>query len=126
MNGDTKVLHIGIASRGQMKARTLAIARGELKPGKNDPKVWFTSLESLAQVLSKPNQLLLEIIRRERPASLADLAALSKREESNLNRTLHTMERYCLVILTRVGHRVVPLAPYGRFSVDLDLAPSAA
>jgi predicted transcriptional regulator len=126
MNGDTKVLHIGIASRGQMKARTLAIARGELKPGKNDPKVWFTSLESLAQVLSKPNQLLLEIIRRERPASLADLAALSKREESNLNRTLHTMERYGLVILTRVGHRVVPLAPYGRFSVDLDLAPSAA
>jgi len=45
-------LKIGIASRDAFRKRTLAIAKGEYKPGKNDPKVWFESLESLAQLLS--------------------------------------------------------------------------
>jgi hypothetical protein len=36
---------IGIASYEEMKARTLAIARGELKPAAGDPKVWFTPTE---------------------------------------------------------------------------------
>src|ERR1019366_7917483 len=34
-----KMLKIGIASYGEVKARTLAIARGELKPKPTDPKV---------------------------------------------------------------------------------------
>ena len=128
MNSDIKVLHIGIASREQMKARTLAIARGQLKPGPDDPKVWFTSVESLAQVLSEKNRLLLELIRSARPTSVAELAHLSKRAESNLSRTLRTMERYGLVILTKVeGQReIVPEAPYGRFQVDVGLNQSLA
>ena len=125
MNSDIKVLRIGIASRRQMQARTIAIARGEYKPGPDDPKVWFTSLESLAQVLSAPNQHLLELIRRERPASIAELATLADREQSNLSRTLRTMERYGLVILTKVDHRVVPEVPYARFFVEVSL-PLAA
>lgn len=36
-------LRIGIASYEDMKARTLAIARGELKPSATDPKIWFTN-----------------------------------------------------------------------------------
>ena len=34
-----KTLKVGIASYEQMKARTLAIARGDLKPKAGDPKV---------------------------------------------------------------------------------------
>jgi hypothetical protein len=34
-----KTLKMGIASYGTMKARTLSIARGELKPKPGDPKV---------------------------------------------------------------------------------------
>ena len=34
-----KTLKIGIASYERMKARTLAVARGEHKPGKGEPKV---------------------------------------------------------------------------------------
>jgi len=45
-----------------LKARVMAIAKGELKPKLTDPKVWFSSIESLAQVLSTKNKLLLEII----------------------------------------------------------------
>ena len=48
-----KTLRIGIASMADMKARTMAVARGELKPGPDEPKLWFTSIESLARVLSE-------------------------------------------------------------------------
>ena len=118
----TKILKIGIASRQDMKARTLAIARGELKPHTDDPKVWFSSLESLAQVMSTKNQLLLEIIRRAKPASLKELAQLSERRESNLSRTLHTMERYGLVELQKSGTgTLVPSVPYERYQIEYSL-----
>lgn len=43
-------LKVGIASYADMKARTIAIASGELKPHPDDPKVWCTSPESLAKL----------------------------------------------------------------------------
>jgi predicted transcriptional regulator len=51
-------LKVGIATYEQMKARTLAIARGELRPKPGDPKVWFTSAESFARLLSNRNRAL--------------------------------------------------------------------
>lgn len=125
MTRAANVLHIGIASREQMQARTMAIAQGKLKPGPQDPKVWFASVESLAQVLSSQNQLLLDLIRSRRPASIAELAKLSGRAQSNLSRTLRTLERYGLVSLTRDGHTVRPEVPYDRFSVDFTLQAAA-
>jgi len=121
MSMAASILRIGIASREQMRARTLAIARGELKPHPDDPKVWFTSMESLAQVLSSKNKLLLELIRRARPASLRELADLSGRKAGNLSRTLHTMERYRLVKLEKSDGRIVPTVPYDRVSCDFDM-----
>ena len=55
-----KSLKVGIASYGDMKARTMAIARGELKSRPGEPKVWFTSIESFAKVLSDCNRALLD------------------------------------------------------------------
>ena len=49
-------LKIGIADYGQMKARTLAIARGEHKPTRGEPTVWFTSTKALAKLLSERNR----------------------------------------------------------------------
>ena len=46
-------LKIGIATYDQMKARTMAIAKGEHKPKRGEPKVWFTSMESFARILSE-------------------------------------------------------------------------
>ena len=59
-----KTLEVGIASYEEMKASTLAIASGERRPQPGDPKVWFTSTESFAKLLS--NRALL--------AQLADTA----------------------------------------------------
>ena len=55
---DVKSLKVGIASYADMKARTMAIARGALKPRPSEPKVWFTSIESFAEVLSDRNRAL--------------------------------------------------------------------
>ena len=41
-----KILPIGIAPYADMKARAMAIARGELKSGPDEPKLWFASIES--------------------------------------------------------------------------------
>lgn len=46
-----KTLQVGIADYEEIKARTMRIARGDEKPAPDDPKVWFTSTESFAQIL---------------------------------------------------------------------------
>ena len=117
-----KTLKIGIAGYDRMKARTMAIARGEHKPARGEPTVWFTSIESFAKVLSGRNRELLETIAREKPDSLTELAELAGRSKSNLSRTLKTMSRYGLVELSE-GERgsVVPRVPYDQVRLDVSL-----
>lgn len=117
-----RTLKIGIASYDRMKARTIAVARGEHKPAGNEPTVWFTSIESFARVLSARNRELLSLIAQEKPESLSRLATLAGRNKSNLSRTLKTMSHYGLVELTR-GERgtVAPRVKYDRISLDLSL-----
>jgi len=117
-----RTLRVGIASYEQMKARTLAIARGKYKPAAGEPKVWFTSAESFARVLSDRNRTLLGIIAESCPESLARLAELSGRKKSNLSRTLKTMERYGFVQLSH-GARgsIIPRVPYQKISLMLPL-----
>ncbi|MCH7500353.1 MAG: helix-turn-helix domain-containing protein [Nitrospinae bacterium] len=115
-------LKIGIASYEKIKARTLAIARGKYKPGRSEPKIWFTSMESFARVLSDRNRSLLNLIVEARPESMAELAALSGRAKSNLSRTLHTMERYGLVQLKKkAGGKIVPRVPYKEIVLDVPI-----
>lgn len=117
-----KTLKVGIADYEQMKARTLAIARGEHRPGKGEPKVWFTSVESFAKVLSQRNRDLLTLIADEQPTSLTQLAQLSGRKKSNLSRTLKTMSRYGFVELKEGRRRsLVPRVPYEHVSLDVPL-----
>ena len=117
-----RILKVGIASYSDMKARTMAIARGQLKPRPGDPKVWFPSAESLVKVLSDKNRMLLGTIREAEPKSLAELAELTGRKTSNLSRTLKTMERYGIVKLERQRHgRVIARVPYQSVTVDLSL-----
>jgi predicted transcriptional regulator len=93
-------LKVGIASYAQMKARTMAVARGERRVRRGAPKIWFTSMESFSKILSDRNRSS-GPHRRKQPQSLAVLSELSGRAKSNLSRTLRTMERYGLVQLTK-------------------------
>lgn len=117
-----RTLKVGIASYEEMKARTLAIARGKYKPGPNEPKIWFPSPDSFAKVLSTNNRALLEIIVAAAPSSLTELAALSGRKKSNLSRTLKTMARYGFVRLKKGEHgRIIPEVPYSDIALVVPL-----
>jgi len=120
-----KTLVIGIADYNRIKTRTLAIARGELRPSQGEPTVWFTSVESFARVLSQRNRELLALIAREQPSSLSELAELAGRKKSNLSRTLKTMSQYGLVELNKgVRGTLVPRVPYDQVRLDVSLIPS--
>lgn len=115
-------LRVGIASYEEMKARTLAMASGKRRIAAGEPKVWFTSTESFARVLSKGNRELLRIIAEEAPGSLDELARLSGRAKSNLSRTLKTMAGYGLVRLERGARgRIAAKVVHDRIELDLPL-----
>lgn len=115
------VLKIGIADYEEMKARTLRIARGEEKPAPGDPKVWFTSTESFAQILSAGNRELLRVINEQAPGSLEELAEITGRAKSNLSRTLKKMVSYGLVRMERNGRKLAPKVIHDRVELDLPL-----
>jgi len=117
-----KTLKVDVASVDEMKKRTIAIAKGLIKPSKDDPKVWFTSPESFAKVLSNKNRALLKMIAATHPDSLQALAARTGRKTSNLSRTLKTMERYGFVRLHRgTRGKIRPEVPYRAISLTLPL-----
>ncbi len=118
-----KTLKVGIASYEDMKARTLAIARGDFKPKTSDPTVWFASAESFAKLLSNHNRALLGVIAQTQPQSLSALAHAKGRTAGNLSRTLRTMERYGLVRLHKGARGVVrPEVPYRAVQLAISLA----
>jgi predicted transcriptional regulator len=86
----------------KMRARALSIARGKYKPKRGEPRIWFPSMRSVAEVLSDENRALLRVIRDSQPRSLGELSQLTGRQVSNLSRTLKTMSNYGLVELKRV------------------------
>lgn len=108
---------IGILPQEKMRERVLAIAKGEYKPEPSEPKIWFTSMRSLAEVLSDDNRALLKIIQEAHPESISSLAAITGRKPSNLSRTLKTMSNYGLVEMRREKNHVRPIAVATEFQI---------
>jgi predicted transcriptional regulator len=117
-----KTLKVGIASYKEMKAMTLAMARGQRKLAPHEPRIWFPSTESFARVLSAGNRDLLRIIAEKSPNSLEELAQLTGRKKPNLSRTLKTMANYGLVDLKRGPRgRIAPKVVHDRIELELPL-----
>lgn len=116
-----KVLKVGIMPRDAFRKRTIAIAKGEYRPKRGEPKVWFESVQSMAQVLSNSNQELLEAILRHEPASMKELAHITGRKPSNLSRTLRTMEKYGIVELRKQKTTFKPVVKAKEFRVEFGL-----
>ena len=118
-------LKVGIATYEEMKARSMAVARGERRVVPGEPEVWFTSTESFAKVLSAGNRELLRVITEKAPGSLDELARITGKAKSNLSRTLRTMEGYGLVRLERGERgRITPKVIHDRVELDLPLTKS--
>ena len=112
-----KTIVIGVMPQEQIRSRMIAIAKGEYKPRPGEPKVWFTSMKSVAEVLSDQNRALLKVIRETSPDSMAVLAKTTGRQPSNLSRTLKTMARYGLVDLQRDKAVVRPVVTATEFRI---------
>ena len=112
-----KAVVVGIMSQERMRERVLAIARGEYKPKPGEPKVWFTSMRSLAEVLSDDKRALLQVIQQTRPESISSLAEMTGRSPGNLSRTLKTMANYGFVEMRREKRHVRPVAKATQFRI---------
>jgi predicted transcriptional regulator len=116
-----KTLRVGVMSKAEYKKRTIAIAKGEYTPKKNEPKVWFESLKSMGQILGSENQELLRLIIKNKPKSLTELEEISGRNKSNLSRTLKTLERYGIVEFEREGKNIAPKVLATDFHVEFGI-----
>jgi len=119
-------MKVGVISKDEYQKRTIAIAKGEYKPKKDEPKIWFESIKSLSQVLSNENLELLRLIIQHNPRSLAELERISARKKSNLSRTLKTLENYGVVELPKEKGRMVPKVKATDFKVEFGLNYSRA
>ena len=112
-----KSIVIGIVPQEKIRARMLAIARGDYKPKAGEPKIWFTSMKSLAEVLSDDNRALLRVITETQPESISALTQAMGRKPGNLSRTLKTMSNYGIVDLRRERNIVRPVAKATEFRI---------
>ncbi len=112
------VLNVGIMPREQFQQRVLDIAAGHYKPAKDEPKIWFSSMKSLSEVLSDKNMRLLKMIEENQPETLKDLAMLSGQQSSNFSRTLKTMERSGIVELCKQNRSVRPVLKATAFNIQ--------
>lgn len=111
-----RILHIGIASKKYIHNRMLGIAKGRVKSSPREPRVWFTSYEALARVLSRQNMLLIEILRDFEPGSVTELAERVGREKTNVLRSLKTLKEFDIVEFEeREGGRKAPRLKYDDF-----------
>jgi predicted transcriptional regulator len=126
MNKQVKKVQVGIMPLDKFKKHTMSIAKGEYRPKLGEPKIWFSSMKSLANILSEKNQELLRLIVDAQPQSVSELEPLTGRKANNLLRTLRTMENYGFVKLVegKEGKKgKTPLLPeviYNIANIEID------
>ncbi|EDT3566383.1 transcriptional regulator [Salmonella enterica subsp. diarizonae] len=108
---------IGVMPEEQIRKRMLAIAKGEHTPAAGEPKIWFTSVNAVAQVLSNENIALLRQMDEQRPETLTELAELAGRQKSNLSVTLKMLAKYGFIRLEKNGRTVKPVAIFTDFDI---------
>ena len=120
-----KIAKVGIMSRQDYISRTINIAKGMSKR-KGEPKIWFESFQSMAQVLSEENRDMLDAIIERRPASILELEEITGRKSSNISRTLKTLARFGIVTLEKEHKNVRPVVNYTDFHIEVSLSGHGA
>ncbi|GGN31435.1 MULTISPECIES: helix-turn-helix domain-containing protein [Marinomonas] len=114
-------VRIGIMSEPLIRMRLLAIAQGKYTPQENEPKVWYTSINAISQILRPENIELLRLMDSERPESVTELSELTGRAKSNLSNTLKALSEKGFVRLEQGnGKAIKPVALFTDFEIMTD------
>lgn len=93
------------------------VARGETTapppPAKTEPAM------DIFGALTPSNRALLQVIGRDRPRSVSQLAELTGRAQSNVSRSLQEMARIGLVRMVRDGQTIRPVLAVTHIDIDL-------
>ena len=92
-----KEIKVAIMPKEAMKEYTLQIARGNLKPGLDAPKIFFPSMRAMSEALNENNQALMAAINKYHPETVSDLAKLVQKDLGNVSRALKRLEGYGLI-----------------------------
>jgi predicted transcriptional regulator len=102
--------------RDEMKA----VARGERRAPSDASRPSFNSVEAVVRLLTPDNRRLLALIRDQKPASVAELVAMTGRAQPNLTRTLAKLEAAGFITMKTVGRRKTPSVAVKRIVVEID------
>ena len=118
MTDKTRKAIIGIMPEQMVRERLLAIAHGKYKPAQDEPRIWYTSLNEISQLLNPENIALLRLMDTQKPENISALAELTGRKKSNLSNTLKSLSEKGFVQLEKgKGRNLKPVAIYTDFEI---------
>jgi len=97
-----------------------AVARGDVAAPADAALPSVESAEALLRLLTPDNRGLLRTIRDARPQSVAELARLTNRAQSNLLRTLTKLEAFGLIEMQVIGRRRIPIVKLEKLRLEID------
>jgi predicted transcriptional regulator len=109
-----------IQRMNDLEAEMRKVARGEITAPADAALPSVDSTEALVRLLTPDNRSLLRTIRDAKPQSVAELARLTNRAESNLLRTLGKLEAFGLLEMQTIDRRRVPTTKIGKLHLDID------
>ena len=109
-----------IQRMNDLEAEMRKVARGEITAPADAALPSVDSTEALIRLLTPANRSLLRTIRDAKPQSVAELARLTNRAESNLLRTLGKLEAFGLLEMQTIDRRRVPTTNIGKLHLDID------
>lgn len=111
-----------IQSLYQLRDEMRAIAQGRQPAGEDSSSPSFESAEALLRLLTPENRALLALIDTRRPQSMAELAKLAGRAESNLSRTLAKLQAIGIVrVIDGQGRARIPELAIRKFNLEIDV-----
>ena len=111
-----------IQSLHELRDEMKAVARGERAPPSQANAPVYESAEALLRLLTPENRKLLALIAQKQPKSVAALAVLSGRAESNLSRTLAKLQSAGIIRMDDGdGRAKVPSVAIHTFRLEIDV-----
>ena len=110
---------IGILSEGLARKRMIRIVERKVTPEEPYPKFLFESLAALSQLLSNENVELLNLIAREKPNSLDELAEMSGRSIKDVTDAFEALSSKGFAYLDMRGSESRPIVLFTKFEITI-------